>query len=106
VVLMARIDSFALKCEDTKDAFVDAAKRLLSNKAFQSFHPKSELQREMCQLLCSEGKKEPKLAGKKAKSGLSLGLEVEAQLHGFAARRHKVCPCEAREKVIQRHFVG
>ena len=35
----------------------------------------------------------------------SVGLEVEAKLHGFGARREVVRPTERRKKVVKRYFV-
>jgi hypothetical protein len=42
IVLKPGIDGFALKGENTENAFVNAAKRLLSNEAFQCFNAKSK----------------------------------------------------------------
>jgi hypothetical protein len=42
LALEARIDGFTFKCEDTKNTFVDTAKRFIPNESFQRFNPKSE----------------------------------------------------------------
>jgi hypothetical protein len=41
--LQTRIDRLAFKGEDTKDAFVDAAQRFLSDKSLQRLNSESEL---------------------------------------------------------------
>lgn len=40
--LEARVDGFCFERQDTEDAFVDAAKRLLANEAFEGFDAQSE----------------------------------------------------------------
>ena len=42
LALEARIDGLTFKREDTKNTFVDAAKRFIPNESFQRFNPKSE----------------------------------------------------------------
>jgi hypothetical protein len=42
LALEARIDGLTFKRKDTKNTFVDTAKRFIPNKALQRFNPKSE----------------------------------------------------------------
>ena len=42
LALEARINGFTFKREDTKNTFVDTAKRFIPNESFQRFNPKSE----------------------------------------------------------------
>ena len=42
LALEARIDGLTFKREDTKNTFVDTAKRFIPNKSLQRFNPKSE----------------------------------------------------------------
>ena len=42
LALEARIDGLTFKREDTKNTFVNTAKRFLPNESFQRFNPKSE----------------------------------------------------------------
>ena len=39
-ILESRIDGFALKSQDTENAFVNATERLTPNKSFQCFNAK------------------------------------------------------------------